>query len=211
MSARKGNRTRSAILDVALAEASVRGLETLSLGLLAQRTGLSKSGLYAHFASKEALQLEVLRTARERFVRDVVDPALARPRGEPRVRAIFQQWLRWSKELPGGCPFLATANEYDDQPGPVREALVEAQRAWVETIARAARVAIDAGHFRAELVPEQFAYDFLAIYLAFHYCMRLLRDPQAEERAHVALESLLERSRPSPSTPPGHRDDRIAT
>lgn len=193
----KGEETRAAVLERAFAEATRVGLEGLTIGRLAEEVGLSKSGLFAHFDSKEDLQLQVLETAVDRFVETVVSPALKQPRGEPRVRALFERWMEWetAKFQPGGCIFIATANELDDRPGPVRDRLVEAQRDWLETLATAARIAIDEGHFRADLDPEQFAYDLYAVILAYHHFSRLLHDPAAAERVRSSFEHLLAASR----------------
>jgi AcrR family transcriptional regulator len=199
----KGEETRTAILDTALALASTGGLEGLSIGNLAREVGLSKSGLFAHFNSKENLQLQVLTTAAERFVAEVVTPALRRPRGEPRVRALFEHWLAWAKAsyLPGGCPFVATAVELDDRPGPLRDYLVDAQSRWLGTMARAATIAVEEGHFRAGLDGEQFAYELYSILLAYHLFRRLLRDPRAEARSRSAFERLLASARVPVPTP----------
>jgi AcrR family transcriptional regulator len=193
----KGEETRAAILERAFAEASRVGLEGLTIGSLAEEVGLSKSGLFAHFDSKEALQVQVLETAAERFVETVVSPALKEPRGEPRVRALFEHWMEWETAdfQPGGCIFIAVANEMDDRPGPARERLVALQRDWLETLATAARVAVDEGHLRADLDTEQFAYDLYAIILAYHHFSRLLDDPAAEERAWSSFEHLLAANR----------------
>ncbi|MEO5762114.1 MAG: TetR/AcrR family transcriptional regulator, partial [Vicinamibacteria bacterium] len=116
----KGETTRAAILDAALATASRVGFEALSIGELAKEVGLSKSGLFAHFTSKEDLQIEVVKKAISKFVELVVTPSLKQPRGEPRVRAMFENWFDWSRasELPGGCLFIAASSELDDRPGP---------------------------------------------------------------------------------------------
>jgi AcrR family transcriptional regulator len=189
----KGEDTRAAILERALATTSRLGLEGLSIGSLAQDLGMSKSGLFAHFGSKEDLQLRVLELAVERFVESVVRPALARPRGEPRVRALFENWLAWAEAsyLPGGCVFIATANELDDRPGPLRDRLVDYQRQWLAVLARAARIAQEEGHFRSDLDTEQFAYESYAVLLAYHHFRRLLRDPGARDRARRAFDDLL--------------------
>lgn len=193
----KGEETRTAILERAFASASRLGLEGLTIGGLADEVGLSKSGLFAHFDSKEALQLQVLETAAERFVETVVAPALKEPRGEPRVRALFERWMEWETAAfqPGGCIFIATANELDDRPGPVRERLVGLQRDWLEALATAARIAVEEGHFRPGLDVRQFAYDLYAVILAYHHFSRLLQDPAAEDRARSSFESLLAASR----------------
>ncbi len=191
----KGDETRRAILDDALAQASTVGLGGLTIGSLARRAAMSKSGLFAHFASKEALQVAVLEEARDRFVTSVVSPALKRPRGEPRVRALIEGWLRWDELSPGGCVFIAAAAELDDQPGPVRERLVEIQRDWVEALSTAARIAVEEGHFRRGLDVEQWAFELWGVMLAYHWFTRLIRDPSAPERVRDAFEGLLARSR----------------
>ena len=197
----KGAETRRAILDHALGVATKEGLEGLTIGRLAQDLRLSKSGLFAHFRGKEELLLQVLETARARFIEQVVRPGLAAPRGEPRLRALFESWLAWerSSALPGGCPFIAAAVELDDRPGPARDYIVQAQKDWLEVIANSARTAVQEGQFAAEFDPEQFAYEVHGAMLSFHHLARLLRDPKAEARVRHAFESLLARARrPSP-------------
>ena len=193
----KGEATKDAILERALSIATQTGLEGLTMGTLAKEVSLSKSGLFAHFQSKEQLQLDVLETAAARFIETVIAPALKEPRGEPRVRALFERWLAWEKApfLPGGCPFIATANELDDRPGPLRERLVGSQRDWLQTLAGAARIAIAEKHFRADLDVDQFAYDLYGTILAYHHFSRLLRDPSADQRARQAFADLLAASR----------------
>ncbi|MEM7479935.1 MAG: TetR/AcrR family transcriptional regulator [Acidobacteriota bacterium] len=193
----KGAETRKTILREALAQASRLGLEGLSIGTLAKEVGLSKSGLYAHFDSKEDLLIGVLEAAAASFVEIVVGPALAKPRGEARVRALFDNWLKWEKSvfLPGGCVFISTANELDDRPGPVRDRLVAYQKEWLNTIARTASVAVELGQFRGDLDVQQFAYDAYAVLLAYHHFGRLIRDPDAGSRARLSFENLLEVSK----------------
>lgn len=193
----KGEETRAAVVDAALATASKVGLGALSLGELARQVGLSKSGLFAHFDSKENLQLAVVRRAVERFVELVIAPALAEPRGEPRVRALFHNWFRWSRssELPGGCLFIAASSELDDRPGPLRELLVASQRDWLGVLAGAARIAMEEGHFRRDLDADQFAWQLDAIVLAYHHFARLLRTSDALDRAERAFEELVASAR----------------
>ncbi len=195
---KKGQQTRERILDHGLALASTAGLDGLSIAGMAKTVGLSKSGLFAHFDSKEDLQVQVLDRAIRRFIEVVVAPALRHPRGEPRVRALFDRWLEWAKMawLPGGCVFIQFASELDDRPGALRERLVGAQRDWMSTLATAARIAVDEGHFDSGLDAEQFAYELYSIILAHHHHHRLLRDPESEARAHKAFEGLIEKSRP---------------
>lgn len=194
---RKGDQTRAAILERGIAEASRFGLAGLTIGNLARDVGLSKSGLFAHFDSKEDLELQVLETGVELFVSQVMAPAFKAPRGRPRIDALFEGWLAWERQpaLPGGCLFVALANELDDRPGPLRDRLVAYQRDWIGTLATAARIAVDEGHFRDDLDCQQFAYDFYSIELAYHHFNRLLRDPDAERRARQAYATLLSLAR----------------
>lgn len=192
----KGAETRQAIVEHALGVAATLGLESLTIGRLAAALDMSKSGLFAHFKSKEQLQLQVLSEAVDRFVAHVVVPALRAPRGEPRVRALFVRWLDWSKSQPGGCVIHSASSELDDRPGPLRDFLEGAHRELNATIARAARIGSEEGHFASSLDLDQFAFDFTAIALGYHHASRLLRSEAAEPRAHASFEALLDRSRP---------------
>jgi AcrR family transcriptional regulator len=189
----KGEATRNAIVETALSEASRSGLDALSIGGLARELGMSKSGVFAHFESKEDLQLKILEEARHRFVEIVIAPALKEARGLPRIRALFENWLRWQglPSLPGGCIFIAIANELDDQPGRLRDALVASQRDWLRALATAASIAVEEGHFHGDVETGQFAYDMYSIALAYHHFDRLLRDPRAEARARTAFAELI--------------------
>lgn len=183
----KGTKTRDRIVDRALAMASVEGLDALSLGDLANDVGMSKSGLFAHFRSKEALQLDVLNAAVEKFRQFVIIPALAEPRGQPRLRALFTRWLSWEQHdsMPGGCVFVHAAFEWDDREGAVRDAVAAFQREWMAFLAGAAQ--------RANVPnPEQFAFQMLGIILGYYWAKRLLRDPQAKAKALRAFDGLLE-------------------
>jgi AcrR family transcriptional regulator len=193
----KGSETKDRILEQAVRIASRDGLEGLTIGSLSSELGLSKSGLFAHFGSKEELQCQVLQAAASGFRDGVLRPAIAAPRGEPRIRALFERWLAWSNraDMPGGCLLIAASIELDDRPGPQRDYLVLAHRGRVAALAKAASLAIEAGHFRRDLDPEQFAFDFYSITLGFHDHQRLLRDPRAEERARNAFERLLDSCR----------------
>ena len=189
----KGDNTRTAILDRGVRLATQVGLEGLTIGRLATELHLSKSGLFAHFRSKEALQIQVLDAAAERFVDEVVKPAVREPRGEPRVRALFDRWLGWARSNsgPGGCLFVAAAAELDDRPGPVRDRLVALQKGWLEMIALVFRTGVTEGVFRTDLDPEEFAHDLYSVMLGFHHAKRLLQDPRAEARAQAAFGRLL--------------------
>ncbi len=188
----KGDETRDAILDQAVRLASQVGLSGLSIGRLADELGMSKSGLFAHFHSKEALQIQVLDRASSLFVQGVVRPALSEARGEPRLVALFERWLAWtsSGRLPGGCLFVAAAGELDDRPGPVRDRLVALQRDWLALIANLARSGVEEGHWSRDLDGEQLAHDLYAVMLGYHHAARLLHDPRAEERARAGFEML---------------------
>jgi len=188
----KGLQTRERILDTAFRLAAREGLDGLSLSTLAGQLGLSKSGLFAHFGSKEELQLEMLRLASRQFVDKVMAPAFQKPRGLPRLKALFDNWRQWVTSLPGGCIFVAAAAELDDGEGPVRAFVVDQQRELLKALARTSRICVDQGHFRRDLDVDQFAFEVLAIYLAFHHAHRLLRDPRAEQRARRAFARLVE-------------------
>jgi AcrR family transcriptional regulator len=198
----KGERTRRDIIDHAFSLAREAGLEGVSLGVLATQAGLSKSGLFAHFKSKEALQLGVLEEAVERFSATVIRPALQHPRGESRVRALFEHFLRWKgEESPSGCIFMALSYEYDDRPGKVRDRLVAVLRDWHGAISRVAKTAVEQGDFRADLDCDQFAFEFQGIAMSHHHASRLLELPAADRLNGAAFEALVARSRTtSPST-----------
>ena len=192
----KGQETKTAILDEALAVASRVGFTGLSIGHLAEQTGMSKSGLFAHFQSKEQLQLQTLAHAKQRFIDTTIRPALAVPRGEKRVRELFERWLVWETEvLPGGCIFVTGSIEFDDQPGPMRDALVADQRDWLDTMATIVEAAVTEGDFRPEVDPRQVAFELQALTLGFHHFARLLGDEHAVEHVRTAFEAILDRSR----------------
>jgi len=194
---RKGERTKDAIISQALDLATVKGLEALSIGALASETGMSKSGLFAHFGSKEALQLAVLETASARFSEQVIQPSRAESRGILRLIALVENWLHWanSEQLSGGCPFVAAQVEWDDREGPVRDYLVWAQTSWLGVIAASAEKAVAQGDFRADLSTRGFAHDVYAIALGYHNAQRLLRDPNGEAYARDAFRRLLQDAR----------------
>jgi AcrR family transcriptional regulator len=193
----KGEVTRNAILERATALASRSGLAGVTIGRLAEELGMSKSGLFSHFSSKEGLELAILEFAAARFVDAVIKPALAAPRGEPRVRALFEGWQDWPDRsgLPGGCLFVAAAAELDDRPGEARDRLAAMQRDWLETIATVVRTGITEGHFRKDLDAEQLAHDLYGVMLVAHHTSRLLRDPRSRERTVRAFEALVAAAR----------------
>ena len=191
----KGEETKRAIVDQALELASTVGLDKVTIGALASATGMSKSGLFSHFHSKEQLQLQVLDQARRRFIDVVIAPALKKPRGEARLRSIFESTLKqWEEELPGGCIFHAVSAELDDQPGPARDYLIQTQRDYADTLRRAAEIAVEEGQLREGLDLDQFVFEFSSITAAYHHFGRLLGNPDAEQRARTMFEGLLARS-----------------
>jgi len=193
----KGEQTRELALREALAQSSHVGLQGITIGGLADSLGMSKSGLFAHFRSKEQLQLDVLDFAGRMFIRRVFTPALEVPSGEPRLRFIVEHWLGWAGfadyALPGGCVFVTAAREFDDEPdGPVRDLLVTQQQEWLDTLAQVVRGGVREGHFRDDTDADQTAYDILALVLGYHFAVRLLRDEQADARTRHAFERLLD-------------------
>jgi AcrR family transcriptional regulator len=192
---RKGEQTRTLILNEAVSLASEVGLEGLSIGALAGRLDMSKSGLFAHFGSKEDLQVRTLRRAQELFLEQVISPALKQPQGLSRLRVLFSGWLAWlesNDDLPGGCLMLAASAEYDDRPGAVRDLLVAGQRELRGAVAKAIRIAIDEGHLAPHTDPWQITFELFGIVLATHHDLRLLGDARALERASDALERLID-------------------
>jgi AcrR family transcriptional regulator len=192
----KGEHTKHTILEYAAGLASRVGLEALTIGRLAGDLDMSKSGVFAHFGSKEAMQLAVLEHAAESFQDLVVRPAFQTETGEPRILSLYENWLAWieSTQHGGGCLFVQASTEYDDQPGVIRDYLVTLQRNWVDGLAESARRAIAVGHFRADLDPGQFAFEFYSILVGYHNMRRLLRDPRADAHLDQTIRNLLNRS-----------------
>lgn len=194
----KGEETRQAILSKAFQLATVVGVSGLTIGRLAEETGLSKSGLFAHFGSKEALEVAVVEEASRQFIEEVMMPALRTARGEPRLRAMFEKWLKWGTR-PGGCFFVSVSAELDDRPGPARDALVRTQKDWVDGLSRAAQIAVTEGHFHKDLDPDQFAFDLYSIILGAHLFMGFLRDPKWSARTNQSFERLVAAARSAPA------------
>jgi AcrR family transcriptional regulator len=200
----KGQQTRAAILDAALALASHIGLEGLSIGALAEVTGMSKSGVFAHFGSREELQISVVREYHRKFEEEVFRPALAAPRGLPRLQALFDRWVRRvSVEIDSGCIYISGAVEFDDRPGPVRDALVAMVQTWQEALDRAIRAAVDERHLRADTDVGQLLFEIHGLILALHHDARFLRHAGAEERARAAFDRLVAHAAPARAAPPG--------
>ena len=196
MSMRKGEMTRAAILDVALELASRDGLEGLTIGLLADRMNMSKSGVFAHFGSREDLQIEVLKLYHKRFEQEVFFPSVKEPRGLPRLESMFARWVkRVSVEIASGCIYISGAVEYDDRPGPIREALVAMVRAWQGALLRAVQQSVDAGALQTGTDPQQLVFEMYGLILALHHDARFLRVPGALERANRGFARLIENYR----------------
>lgn len=205
----KGEETRQAILAKAFELATVVGVSGLSIGRLAEQTGLSKSGLFAHFGSKEALEVAVVEEASRQFIQEVMVPALREPRGEPRLRALFRNWMRWG-DRPGGCFFVGASAELDDRPGPPRDALVRVQKDWVDELAKATRIAVSEGHFHAGVDPDQFAFELYSVMLGAHLFTRFLREPATVGRTREAFERLVAAARSGAQADPPARTSSAA-
>ncbi len=191
-SLQKGQQTRAVILDAALGQASHMGLEGLSIGALADLTHMSKSGVFAHFGSREELQIAVIREYHARFEEEVFFPAVREARGLPRLRALFERWLRRvSVEVDSGCIYISGAVEFDDRPGPVRDALASMVRAWQAALERAIRLSIAEGHLRADTDPLQMLFEVHGLILALHHDARFLRLPGAVDRARAAFDRIV--------------------
>ena len=190
----KGRQTRAAILDAALGMASHMGLEGLSIGALAELMGMSKSGVFAHFGSREELQISVVREYHARFEAEVFQPCMTEPRGLPRLRALFERWVRRvSVEIDSGCIYISGAVEFDDRPGPVRDALVEMVRAWHLALGRAISMAVEEEHLPPSADPQQMLFEIHGLILALHHDARFLRTPGAAARARAGFERILTR------------------
>jgi AcrR family transcriptional regulator len=188
----KGQQTRAAILEAALGLAANMGLEGLSIGALAEVTQMSKSGVFAHFGSREELQISVVREYHAKFEEEVFFPAMQEARGLPRLKALFERWVRRvSMELDSGCIYISGAVEFDDRPGPVRDALASMVVAWQSALERAVRIAVEEGHLYDDIDPLQLVFELHGLILALHHDARFLRNPGALERVRTGFERLL--------------------
>ena len=188
----KGQQTKQAIVDAALGLATQIGLEGLSIGTLAEATKMSKSGVFAHFGSREELQISVIRDYYTRFFDEDFSPAMGQARGLPRVRALFANWMkRVAVELQSGCIFISGAVEFDDRPGPVRDALANSVKTWLAALYRAVVQAKTEGQLKADADEEQMAFEIHGLILALHYEARFLEKPGAIARANTGFENIL--------------------
>ena len=189
----KGQQTRATILDAALSLASHMGLEGLSIGALAEVTQMSKSGVFAHFGSREELQIAVIREYHARFEEEVFFPAVSEQRGLPRLRALFERWVRRvSVELDSGCIYISGAVEFDDRPGPVRDALASMVQAWQTALERAIGLSVEAGHLQPDTDSLQMLFEIHGLILALHHDARFLRLPGAVDRARRAFDRIVQ-------------------
>ena len=185
--------TLAAILDTALEMAASDGLESLTVGEVAKRLGLSKSGVFSRIGSREALQKAVVEEYDRRFLQDVFVPAMREPRGLPRLHAIMRLWLQRARdvEIRTGCLYCAGAFEYDDREGPLRELLLDGTRRWRAALKRTAIQAIEAGHLKPDTDADQLVYELDGLFVALMREARFLRDPRAADRAWCAYERLI--------------------
>ncbi len=192
----KGADTKDLILRTALDFASRCGLEALSIGELAKKVGMSKSGLFGHFNSKEKLQMMVLDYAANDFVQAVLLPAYKEPRGIPRIEATVANWYKWiESQLSGGCPFVAAAFEYDDRPGQVQDHLRKHLGTMINSFAKSAEIAKEEGHFSSDVNAQEFAYRFYSFLLGLHLYSKLLKDQNAFDYHKSAFEDLISKYR----------------
>lgn len=190
----KGQQTKAAIVEAALGLATQIGVEGLSIGALAEVTQMSKSGVFAHFGSREELQISVIREYHERFEQDVFYPSLNAPRGLPRLQSMFANWMkRTSIEIDSGCIYISGAVEFDDRPGPVRDALASSVQTWHAAMKRTIAMAKEEGHLRADVDEEQMLFEIHGLILALHYEARFLKNPGSIARANAGFENILQR------------------
>jgi AcrR family transcriptional regulator len=202
-SMRKGELTRAAILDVALQLASRQGLEGLTIGLLADQMKMSKSGVFAHFGSREDLQIEVVKLYHNRFEQEVFYPSIKDPRGLPRLQAMFARWItRVTVEIDSGCIYISGAVEYDDRPGAIRDQLVGMVRTWQNALHRAVQQSIESGQLRADVDAWQMVYEMYGLILALHHDARFLKIPGSVQRAQSGFERMIESARSTETVKP---------
>jgi AcrR family transcriptional regulator len=188
----KGQQTKAAIVDAALGLATQIGLEGLSIGALAEVMQMSKSGVFAHFGSREELQISVIREYHHRFEIEVFEPALQHPRGLPRLRSLFHNWMqRTSAEIDSGCLYISGAAEFDDRPGPVRDALASSVKTWLAAVHRAVVQSRDQQHLAKETDAAQMCFEIHGLILALHYEARFLKSTKSLQRTLQGFEQLL--------------------
>jgi AcrR family transcriptional regulator len=202
---RKGELTRAAILEVALGLASRDGLEGLTIGSLADKMNMSKSGVFAHFGSREDLQIAILKQYHRHFEQEVFYPSMKEPRGLPRLRGLYTRWIeRVTVEIASGCIYISGAAEYDDRPGAIREELVGMVCTWQNALRRCVDHAIEMGHLRADADAQQLVYEMYGLVLALHHDARFIKRPDSVNRAQTGFDRLIESYRnPQPDPEAG--------
>lgn len=203
--------TRERILENGLEIMSKYGLGGVTLGVLADKVGMSKSGLFAHFKSKDEVQIELLEYATRYGYPHIIEPAMKEADGLPRLRVLAYNWFGWAPRsgLPGGCPIAAGMFEYDDIDSPVRDKIASLEAAWRDFLRKLTLRAVELGHLKAELDIDQFVWELCGIYLAHHTSQRFLRSSESDRRATVAFDALVERSLPNPK--PGKTKNKTKT
>ena len=190
----KGQQTKAAIVEAALGQVAHIGLEGLSIGTLADLMNMSKSGVFAHFGSREELQISVIRAYHAHFEEEVFYPALKQPKGLPRLQELFQNWMRrTSHEIDSGCLYISGAVEFDDRPGLVRDALADSVKTWLSAMHRTVVQAKEAGHLRSDADEHQIAFEIHGLILALHYEARFLKTPGSIERANKGFINIVTR------------------
>lgn len=192
----KGEDTKLAILEIGLDMASQLGLELVTIGSLAKATRMSKSGLFAHFQSKENLQNDILRYAGDLYSKSVVLPALQVEAGIPRIRALVDNWVRWTSKMTGGCIFVQASMDFKDRPGKVRDFILLQQGAWIDCLKRMAESAIKVGDFREDIDCDQFAFEMYSLLLGYHLYQKLLENDEVLQRQQTALGAIISRYSP---------------
>ena len=188
----KGEETRAAILDAAVQHAGVEGFDALTIGTLATKTGLSKSGLFAHFGSKEELQIATLDEAVRRYTEVAFMPSLKAPRGLKRLTAMFDNWLHWTESCGlKACPMMSASTEFDDKPGAMHDAIAHHMQRLNQEIMRSVQTAIETGELAADTDPEQFAFELFGIIASCYRSRNLFKDGNANRRAEQAFKRLL--------------------
>ena len=179
---------------------SQSGLEGVTLGVLADQVGMSKSGLFAHFRSKEEVQISLLEHTAVVGAAHIIAPSMKEPEGLPRLKALVKNWFGWAPRagLPGGCPVAAGLFEFDDVQSPVREKILQMEAEWRGLLTKTVAEARSLGHLRADLDIAQFVWELCGIYLSHHAAQRFLKSPDADRRAQTAFQALLERAAPAP-------------
>ena len=189
---RKGEQTKAAIIDVAVALASVDGLEGLTIARIAERMSMSKSGVFAHFGSREDLQIEVVREYHRRFEEEVFMPAIREKRGLPRLLRLFDNWvMRVTQEIDSGCIYISGAVEYDEREGPVRDELTKSVKTWLSALVKAVQQSVELRQLRSDTDPKQLVFEMHGLILALHHDARFLKQRAAVERAKKGFERLI--------------------